>query len=125
MNATVDPDLVKLVQEHVNLLKKDVHKIAFEREQEEENRKKIDNALVNRLDEMDEGVSTVEIEFRSELSSTSVKVEEIQTQQEILRQRFEEQLSDSCSPEISYGKFLIFCNFVFGAIFTCNANFRY
>ena len=101
MNATVDPDLVKLVQEHVNLLKKDVHKIAFEREQEEENRKKIDNALVNRLDEMDEGVSTVEIEFRSELSSTSVKVEEIQTQREILQQRFEEQLS---IPEISYGK---------------------
>ena len=101
MNATVDADLVKLVQEHVNLLKKDVHKIAFEREQEEENRKKIDNALVNRLDEMDEGVSTVEIEFRSELSSTSVKVEEIQTQREILQQRFEEQLS---IPEISYGK---------------------
>ena len=101
MNATVDPDLVKLVQEHVNLLKKDVHKIAFEREQEEENRKKIDNALVNRLDELDERVSTVEIEFRSELSSTSVKVEEIQTQREILQQRFEEQLS---IPEISYGK---------------------
>ena len=100
MNATVDPDLVKLVQEHVNLLKKDVHKIAFEREEEEENRKKIDNALVNRLDELDERVSTVEIEFRSELSSTSVKVEEIETQQEILRQRFEEQLS---IPEISYG----------------------
>ena len=101
MNATVDADLVKLVQEHVNLLKKDVHKIAFEREQEEENRKKIDNALVNRLDELDERVSTVEIEFRSELSSTSVKVEEIQTQREILQQRFEEQLS---IPEISYGK---------------------
>ena len=101
MNATVDPDLVKLVQEHVNLLKKDVHKIAFEREEEEENRKKIDNALVNRLDELDERVSTVEIEFRSELSSTSVKVEEIQTQREILQQRFEEQLS---IPEISYGK---------------------
>lgn len=101
MNATVDADLVKLVQEHVNLLKKDVHKIAFEREEEEENRKKIDNALVNRLDELDERVSTVEIEFRSELSSTSVKVEEIQTQREILQQRFEEQLS---IPEISYGK---------------------
>ena len=101
MNATVDPDLVKLVQEHVNLLKKDVHKIAFEREEEEENRKKIEDALVNRLDELDERVSTVEIEFRSELSSTSVKVEEIQTQREILQQRFEEQLS---IPEISYGK---------------------
>lgn len=101
MNATVDPDLVKLVQEHVNLLKKDVHKIAFEREEEEENRKKIEDALVNRLDEFDERVSTVEIEFRSELSSTSVKVDEIQTQQEILRQRFKEQLS---IPEISYGK---------------------
>lgn len=101
MNATVDPDRVKLVQEHVNLLKKDVHKIAFEREEEEEeNRKKIEDALVNRLDEFDERVSTVEIEFRSELSSTSVKVEEIETQQEILRQRFEEQLS---IPEISYG----------------------
>ena len=46
LNATK----IKFVQEHVNWLKKDVHKIAFEREEEEENRKKIEDALVNRLD---------------------------------------------------------------------------
>ena len=56
MNTTADPELVKLVQEHVNLLKKDVNKISFEREKEEENRKKIESALVNicnRLNELE------------------------------------------------------------------------
>ena len=56
MNTTADPELVKLVQEHVNLLQKDVNKISFEREKEEENRKKIESALVNicnRLNELE------------------------------------------------------------------------
>ena len=111
MNATVDPDLMKLVLEHVNLLKKDVNKIAFQGEEEKKNRKKIESTLVNVFNRLDE-LESSHAKLQSELSSTSIKVEEIKTRQE----RFEEQLSDSCSPEISYGKFLIFCNFVFGAI---------
>ena len=103
MNATVDPDLMKLVLEHVNLLKKDVNKIAFQGEEEKKNRKKIESALVNVFNRLDE-LESSHAKLQSELSSTSVKVEEIKTRQE----RFEEQLSDSCPPEIIYGKLKMF-----------------
>ena len=96
MNATIDPDLMKLIQEHVHLLKKDVTKIAFEREEEEKNRKEIKSAMVDVFNRVDE--------LESSQAKQSVEIEEIKTRQE----RFEEQLSDSCPPEISYGKFKFF-----------------
>ena len=103
MNATVDPDLMKLIQGHVNLLKKDVNKIAFQGEEEKKNRKKIESTLVNVFNRLDE-LKSSHAKLQSELSSTSVKMEEIETRQE----RFEERLSDSCPPEISYGKLNFF-----------------
>ena len=60
MNATIDPDLVKTVQQDVNALKNDIDKMAFEEEVNRENVKKAlhDTQLV--LEELRERVAIVE-----------------------------------------------------------------
>ena len=62
MNATIDPDLVKTVQQDVNALKNDIDKMAFEEEVNRENVKKAlhDTRLV--LEELRERVAIVEHE---------------------------------------------------------------
>ena len=62
MNATIDPDLVKTVQQDVNALKNDIDKIAFEEEVNKENVKKAlrDSQLV--LEELRERVAIVKHE---------------------------------------------------------------
>ncbi|XP_068702139.1 uncharacterized protein [Montipora foliosa] len=59
MNATVDPDLLQLVQHHVNELKSDVDKMSFDMESE---RKSVEKALKN-FDELDARVSGLEQGF--------------------------------------------------------------
>ena len=62
MNATIDPDLVKTVQQDVNALNNDIDKMAFEEGVNRENVKKAlhDSQLV--LEELKERVSRVEHE---------------------------------------------------------------
>ena len=62
MNATIDPDLVKTVQQDVNALKNDIDKMAFE---EEVNRESVKRALHDTqlaLEELRERVAIVEHE---------------------------------------------------------------
>ena len=62
MNATIDPDLVKTVQQDMNALKNDVDKMAFEEDVNRENVKEAlhDSQLV--LEELRERVAIVEHE---------------------------------------------------------------
>ena len=62
MNATIDPDLVKTVQQDVNALKNDIDKMAFEEEVNRENVKKALHDCQLVLEELSERVATVEHE---------------------------------------------------------------
>ncbi|XP_068711955.1 uncharacterized protein [Montipora foliosa] len=86
MNATVDPDLLQLVQHHVNELKSDVDKMSFDMESE---RKSIEKALKN-FDELDARVSGLEQGFghlqleqkslKSDVEDVKLFVERVQVQ---------------------------------------------
>ena len=82
MNATIDPDLVKTVQQDVNALKNDVDKMAFEEEVNRENVKKAlhDSLLV--LEELKERVAIVE----HEQEVIKQEHEVIKQEQEVIKQ---------------------------------------
>ena len=62
MNATVDPDLVKLVHQHVNSLAKDVEALAFEVEEDREKVLKALKGISTKLDELENRIACVECE---------------------------------------------------------------
>ena len=122
MNATIDPDLVKTVQQDVNALKNDIDKMAFEEEVNRENVKKAlhDYQLV--LEELRERVATVEHEqevirqeqevIRQDQSSLCGKVNtaqdqitELKSEQEDVQRRvtYLEDQQKSNQPQINYG----------------------
>lgn len=68
MNATVDPDLVKAVQQHAIALKNDVDTLAFEKE---ELRQQCQSAILNiitAVEELGKRVSSLELEQREQRS---------------------------------------------------------
>ena len=74
MNATVDPDLVKAVQQHAIALKNDVDTLAFEKE---ELRQQCQSAILNiitAVEELGKRVSSLELE-QSEQRSRQEDVE--------------------------------------------------
>ena len=62
MNATVDPDLVKAVQQELVALKNDIDKLAFEKEEEREQLQTALQNAVGHLKELEKRVSKVERE---------------------------------------------------------------
>ena len=62
MNATVDPDLVKLVHHHVNALAKDVEALAFEVKEDRENVLITLKGISTKLEEVENRIACVECE---------------------------------------------------------------
>ena len=104
MNATIDPDLVKTVQQDVNALKNDMDKTVFEEELNRENVKKAlhDSQLV--LEELRESVAIIEHEQEvikqehevikqdqrslcEKVKHTEEQISEIKSEQEDMEQR--------------------------------------
>ena len=97
MNATIDPDLVKTVQQDVNVLKNDIDKMTFEEEVNREHVKKAlhDSQLV--LEESREKVAIVEHEQEvikqdqrslcEKVTNTEEQISEIKSEQEDMEQR--------------------------------------
>ena len=85
MNATVDPDLVKTVEQHLISLKNDVDKQAFEKEEE---RQQLQTALlfiITAVEEVKSRVSKVEEDQRSLTAAvkiTQTQIGELESQQE-------------------------------------------
>lgn len=97
MHATIDPDLVKTVQQDVNALKNDIDKMAFEEEVNRENIKKAlhDSALV--LEELRERVAMVEHEEEvikqdqcslfDKVNTTQEQISELKSEQKDVQRR--------------------------------------
>ena len=97
MNATIDPDLVKTVQQDVNALKNDIDKMAFEEDVNRENVKKAlhDSQLV--LEELRERIAMVEHEQEvikqdqrslcEKVNHTEEQISELKSEQEDVQQR--------------------------------------
>lgn len=62
MNATVDPDLLKLVQQHVNTLETDVEELTFEVQEDKERVSQALKAMLTSLAELDARIESVERE---------------------------------------------------------------
>ena len=122
MNATIDPDLVKTVQQDVNALKNDIDKMAFEEEMNRENVKKAlqDTQLV--LEELTERVAIVEHKqevIRQEqevikqdqsslcgkINTAQDQISELKSEQEDVQRRvtYLEDQQKSNQPQINYG----------------------
>jgi len=96
MNATIDPDLVKTVQQQVNALRNDMDQMAFEEEVNRENVKKAlhDSQLV--LKELWERVAMVEREqgvikqdqssLCDKVNTTQDQISELKSEQENVQQ---------------------------------------
>ena len=115
MNATIDPDLVKVVQHDVNALKNDVDKLTFEEEVNRENLKKALQDAVTDLEELQNRVAMVEYQQEvikqnqtslcGKVSTTQGQIDELKSEQEDVQRRvtyLEDQQSIG-KPQISYG----------------------
>ncbi len=83
MNATIDPVLVKTVQQDVSALKSDVDKLTFEEEVNRENLKKALEDAATDLEKLQNRVSVVEHEqevFKQDQSSLCEKMKTTQGQ---------------------------------------------
>ena len=97
MNATIDPDLVKTVQQDVNALKNDVDKMAFEEEVNRENVKKALHDCQLVLEELRERIAIVEHEQEvikqdqrslcEKVNHTEEQISELKSEQEDVQQR--------------------------------------
>ena len=122
MNATIDSDLVKTVQQHVNVLKNDIDKMAFEEEVNRENVKRALHESQLALEELRERVAIVEKEqeiikqeqevIKQDQSSLCGKVDtaqdqisELKSEQEDVQRRvtYLEDQQKSNQPQINYG----------------------
>ena len=74
MNATVDPDLIKAVQQHAIALKNDVAKLAFEKEELRKLCQSVILNIITALEELEKRVSSLELE-QSEQRSRQEDVE--------------------------------------------------
>ncbi|XP_028401109.1 uncharacterized protein LOC114524180 [Dendronephthya gigantea] len=88
MNAPIDSELVKVMQEHVTKLSSDVNKMAFESQEELCNLKEILENTHENLQNCEKRVKNMELNqdtMQHELSSTIDKVEQLKTNQEFLQ----------------------------------------
>ena len=115
MNATIDPDLVKTVQQDVNALQNDLDKMAFEEEVNRENVKKALHQSQLALGELRERVAIVEHEIgvikqdRSSLcdkvNTAQDQISELKSEQEDVQRRvtYLKDQQKSNQPQINYG----------------------
>ena len=122
MSATVDPELLELVQGHVSQLSTDVCKMKFENQEEMNNLwlvvKNIQEKLqvehekrFENLERAQDVLQTNQGDLRDEMdalsqkrSSTAVKVDQLYSSQETFQQRVME-LESHSNCGISYGKY--------------------
>ncbi|XP_028414763.1 LOW QUALITY PROTEIN: uncharacterized protein LOC114537853 [Dendronephthya gigantea] len=89
MNASIDSELVKVMQEHVTKLSSDVNKMAFESQEELCNLKEILENTHENLQNCEKRVKNMELTqdtMKQELSYTAANVSQLKTEQEVLQQ---------------------------------------
>jgi len=113
MNATIDPDLQKTVQQDLYELKNDIDQMAFEEEVSREKIKKAihDSQLV--LEELREKVVKVEQEqevIKQNQSTTQDRMSELKSEHEDVQRRVTslEDQQKSNQPQISHGNLKYF-----------------
>ncbi len=82
MNTTMDPDLLKLVQQHVNTLKTEVEQLRFEVQEDRDRVLRAVMDISTRLEELEERVVSVQLEqevMKQEQSSQTKKMDCFQT----------------------------------------------
>ena len=82
MNPTVDPDLLKLVQQHVNVLKTDVDQMTLELKEDKERVLQALEDISTSLEELEARVASVQQEqevMKQEQSSLSNKMDNLET----------------------------------------------
>ena len=87
MNATMDPDLLKLVQQHVHDLMTDVEKLTFE---VQEDRERFSLALASNLEEMETRLDRMQVEQEAIKRDLSQKIECVETRVSQLENQGEE-----------------------------------
>ena len=101
MNATMDPDLLKLVQQHVNTLKTDVEHLTFEVQEDRERVLQALKDISTRLEELEERVASVHREqeiMKREQSSLTKKVDSLQIDTQMQLESLQSQQEDvQCS----------------------------
>ncbi|XP_028414766.1 uncharacterized protein LOC114537856 [Dendronephthya gigantea] len=89
MNASIDSELVKVMQEHVTKLSSDVNKMAFESQEELCNLKETLENIHENLQNCEKRVKQMELTLdtmQDELSSTIDEVQQLKTKQEVLQE---------------------------------------
>ena len=106
MNTTIDPDLVKAVQQDLIALKNDVDKLTFEKEEERVKLKTTLHDAVGDRKELEKRVSKVEQEQESLNAKVQDQINELKTEQVNVQRRVEnlEGKQYLTKPQICYGK---------------------
>ena len=89
MNATVDPDLLKLVQQHVNTLKTDVEVLTFEVQEDKERVSHALKDISTSLEELEARVVSVQREqevMKRKQSDADARVSSVEHEQEVVKQ---------------------------------------
>ena len=102
MNAPVDPALLQLVQQHVNALKIDLDKMAFESEGDRKEVKKALEDVKADLDQLEKRVSTTEQCVKHLQSEHGALTERVESVEQRVAQ-VEERMSSTIT-QISCGK---------------------
>ena len=92
INATIDPDLVKAVQQDLIALKNDVDKLTFEKEEERAQLKTALHDAVGDLEELEKRVFKVEQEqqlLTAKVQDQKNELHELKTEQANVQQRVE------------------------------------
>ena len=87
MNAAVDSDLLKLVQQHVNTLKSDVNQLTFEVQEDKERVSKALKDISTSLEELEARVANVQHEqevLKQKQSDVDTRVVNVQRDQEVM-----------------------------------------
>ena len=104
INATIDPDLVKAVQQDLITLKNDVDKLAFEKEEERAQLKTALHDAVGDLEELEKRVFKVEQEqqlLTAKVQDQKNELHELKTEQANVQQRVEH--LEGTKSQISHG----------------------
>lgn len=104
MNATVDSDLLKLVRQHVNVLKTDVDQMTLELKEDKERISQVLNDISKSLEELEARVASVQheqevmkqeqisisdklVSLETDMDSTQMELKSLKSQQEDVQQR--------------------------------------
>ena len=114
MNAAVDPALLQLVQHHVNALKIDLDKMAFELEDDRKIVKKALQDVKADLDQLEKRVSSTEQCLKHFQNEHSALTESVECLKSDVEQRFTdvEKRISSAIPQISCGNKIIDVKFL-------------